>query len=308
VGESDRDDTEDRLISDDRRERFRSVRVETEFEFMPSFELWNADRLRSIESVVMFDGHRSVREMLLSSPRPSASELSVLIGEGIFREGIRCLDGPRDAENGRTMLTELNECSDIRSILRLCANFYTRATFLYRRVNKFMRETSNIDDETGRNIGLYIGILRECFCVRSSLNPVDWRLPETLYRSANFSIGIIVDYARRQNENIWWQGFTSTSSDVNEARKFRGNVLFEIVLTGSAPSLCECSAFPNEREFIINPYHNSHLMGLDGVNRLVGGSFGLVQFHHPIRFHGFVKVKLQILSDYVNSSMAQISR
>jgi hypothetical protein len=253
---------EDPAISANRTERFRSVKVETEFQLMPSFELWNADRLRSIESVVMFDGQRSVREVLLASPPPSASELSVLVGEGILREGVRCLDGPSDSDNGRKMLSELKYCCDIGSMLRLYATFYTRATFLYRRVNKFMRETSNIDEETGRNLGLYIGILRECFCVRSELNPLEWRMPQTLYRCANFPIGVIVDYARRQNEKIWWQGFTSTSSDINEARKFRGNVLFEIALTGFAPSLSECSAFPHEHEFIVNPYQQ---FTLDGV-------------------------------------------
>jgi hypothetical protein len=261
-GESETEDSECLSISDGRSERYRSLEIDTKFELTLSFEFWNADRLRSIESVVLFDGHQSVREKLVSSPRPSVCELAILVGEGIVREGNRCLHSPRDSANGRIMFEDLKDCLDIRSLLRLCVNFYTRATFLYRCVNKFMREASNPNEETGRNIGIYIGFLRECFSVRSDVNPLEWTLPQKLYRGANFSVGVIVDYARHEKEYIWWQGFTSASADINQARRFQGNVLFEIVLADPVPSLAECSAFPEEQEFILNPYQR---FTLDGV-------------------------------------------
>jgi hypothetical protein len=141
-----------------------------------------------------------------------------------------------------------------------------------------MRETSNQDEETGRNIGIYIGFLRECFCVRSGLNPLEWRHPQTLYRGADFSVGVVVDYARRQTEQIWWQGFTSASADIDQARNFPGNVLFEIILADPVPSVSEYSAFPNEKEFILNPYQRFTLDGVrwsDSTSRWiiqVGGS------------------------------------
>jgi hypothetical protein len=152
---------EQQSITADRDERYQSVSIDTRSELDASFEFWNADRLRSIESVVLFDGHRSVREFMLSSPPPSVSELSLLIGEGIVREGNRCLHSPLDSSKAQIMFDELNGCFDLRSLLLRCVNFYTRPTFLYRAVNKLMRETSNQDEETGRNIGIYIGILRE---------------------------------------------------------------------------------------------------------------------------------------------------
>jgi hypothetical protein len=86
--------------SENLRDRLRSVRVEADSDLARSFGLWNADRLRSIESVILFDGHRSVRDFLLSSPPPSVSDLSLLIGEGIVREGNRCLHSPRDSATG----------------------------------------------------------------------------------------------------------------------------------------------------------------------------------------------------------------
>jgi hypothetical protein len=134
------------------------------------------------------------------------------------------------------MFDEIVACSDIRSLLGLSVNFYTRATFLYRCVNKFMRDTVNRDEETGRYSGISIGILRECFCVQSDLNPLEWTLPQKLYRSADFPTGVIVDYARRRTGFIFWQGFTSTSSDVDQARRFVGNALFGIILRHPAPS------------------------------------------------------------------------
>jgi hypothetical protein len=260
--ELERESEEDSSVSERRTERFESAKVETDFEFAPSFEFWNADRVRSIESVVLFDGHQSVREMLLSLPRPSVSELSKLIAEGIVREGNRCLHSSRDSSNGTVMFNEMMTCSDLRSIFRLCVNFYTRATFLYRRVNQFMRDTFKRDEETGRNIGIYIGILRECFCVRSSLNPLEWRIPAQLYRGAKFGVGVIVDYARRQNEDIWWQGFTSARSAIEQARRFEGNVMFEISVVDPAPSISEYSSFPDEQEFVLNPYQRFAVGGV----------------------------------------------
>jgi hypothetical protein len=147
------------------------------------------------------------------------------------------------------MFAELHGCSDIRSLLQLCANFHIRATFLYRRVNEL-----NQDEETGRNLGLYIGTLRECFCVRSKVNPLKWLTSQTLYHGALFPLGIVVDYARRETENIWWQAFTSKSADLDVACGLYGNILFEVLITDLAPSLSEVSAFPPEQEFILHPY------------------------------------------------------
>jgi hypothetical protein len=245
-------------VEETRSDRFASAKVETRFQLLPSFEFLSDDRLRSIESVVLFDGQRSVRDFFGATP--SVSELSRLIGEGIVREGNRCLHCSRDSADAQKMFDEVICCSDLRSLMQLCVNFYTRATFLYRCVNKFMRDGAN--EETGRNVGIYIGILRECFCVRSRVNPLQWTQTETLYRGADFPIGVVVDYARRKGELIWWQGFTSSSSDINQALLFPGNILFEISLTDTVPSLSEYSALPHEREFVLNPYE---WFALDGI-------------------------------------------
>jgi hypothetical protein len=248
------DRRQDLSVPEDRTERWPSLNSDIKTAFAPSFEFWNADELRSIESVVLFDGHRSVRELLLSLPRPSVADLALLIGEGVVPEEDRCLHSPRDSANGRIMFEDLQRCCDIRSLLGHCVNFYTRATFLDRRVNQFMRETLNQNEETGRNIGIYVGFPRECFCVRSELNPLEWKCPQTLYRGAAFPIGVTVDYARRPSEYMWWQGFTSASADINHARQFQGNALFEISVVDPVPSLSEYSAFPEEQESVLNPY------------------------------------------------------
>jgi hypothetical protein len=91
------------------------------------------------------------------------------------------------------------------------------------------------------------------------LNPFEWSLPEALYRGADFPFEVVIDYARRRGENIWWQGFTSASADIAAARGFRGNVLFEISVGCLISSVSKFSAFPGEREFVLNPYQRFNL-------------------------------------------------
>jgi hypothetical protein len=214
-----------------------------------SFTLFDSDQV--IESVVMLDG-RSVRDFL-GEGHP-AGQIARLAGEGIGREGIRCLEGGSEGAEGQLLCDELIECNTIESLLRTCASFYTRETFLYRRINKFLRLGPESDRETGRNLGLCIGLLRECFCVRGELNPVSWSCPKVVYRGASFSIDIVVDYARCPEELIRWQGFTSSSGDQRTALGFPGNVLFQISVTHSLASLDDISAFKTEHEFILTPY------------------------------------------------------
>jgi hypothetical protein len=216
-----------------------------------SFVLWNAERIKAIESVVMED-NRSVRDYLAEGH--AAIEIARLTGEGIRREGSRCLETGSEGEQGNSLCDEVTECDTIESLLRACAVFYTRETFLYRRVNTFLRSGAFADEETGRNLGLYIGLLRQCFCFPGESNPVQWEHPNMVYRGASFSVDAVIDYARRPQEIIRWQGFTSTSSNVDVALGFPGRVLFEISISGPVASLGDISVFASENEFILTPY------------------------------------------------------
>jgi hypothetical protein len=120
-------------------------------------------------------------------------------------------------------------------------------------VNRFLREGAGSDPETGRNLGLFIGLLRECFCVSGGLSPLVWERPATVYRGAKLSLDLAADYARRPGEMIRWQAFTSSSSDRGVALGFPGNVLFEISLWSSVPSLEAISAFKNDHEYVLSP-------------------------------------------------------
>jgi hypothetical protein len=214
-----------------------------------SFALSKCNRV--IESVVLPDG-RSVRGFL--GENRQTGEIARLVGEGIRREGLRRLEGDIELDQGRIMCEQMLTCETIESILRICAQFYTRNTFLYRRVNQFLRSSLESDPETGRNLGLYIGLLRECFCVAGGLSPLSWDRPQVVYRGASFSFDILADYARRPDESIRWQGFTSSSRDLKVALTFPGNVLFEISLTHSVASVDDISAFKDEHEYILSPY------------------------------------------------------
>jgi hypothetical protein len=222
-----------------------------------SFAFSHSDH--AIESVVLADG-RSVRDFLSENPPPG--EIAVLVGEGIRREGLRCLTGGHEVEEGRLLSEEVIQCDTMESLLRVCPQLYTRNTFLYRRLNKFLRDGPQSDHETGRNLGLYIGLLRECFCVPGGLNPLSWEYPGVLYRGADFDVDIVADYGRRTDELIRWQGFTSSSGEQGVALGFPGNVLFELFVQKSVASLSAVSAFTQEREFILSPYQ---WFSLDGI-------------------------------------------
>jgi hypothetical protein len=214
-----------------------------------SFALSTAGHV--IESVVLPDD-RSVRSFLSEGSNPG--EIARLAAEGIGREGLRCLESEYEGAEGSILCDEMMRCETVKTLLRTSAAFYTRNTFLYRRVNRFLRSGSESDPETGRNLGLYIGLLRECFCVCGGSSPLSWGNPTVVYRGAKFSLDILADYARRPEELIRWQGFTSSSRDQQVALDFPGNVLFEISLTHPVASLDEISAFRNEHEFILSPY------------------------------------------------------
>jgi hypothetical protein len=221
-------------------------------EYCESFQLWNSDHPRSLDRLVWGGADDSVRHLLAKGG--PIEDLAREAAEGLRREGSRCLDGARDSRDGASLSGAYRGLSTIESLLSVSAELYTRDTFLYRRVNKYLREYPASDRETGRNLGVYIGLLRECFCVRSSVTPIGWKRPERVYRGANFSIEDVVDYGRRPGEVIRWQNFGSSSSRLSVAVGFPGNVLFEVHLTSAVASLRDVSAFKDEDEFILSPY------------------------------------------------------
>jgi hypothetical protein len=92
------------------------------------------------------------------------------------------------------------------------------------------------------------------FCVRGGISPLSWEYPKAVYRGATFSLDILADYARRPGELIRWQGFASSSVDEQEAGRFGNNVLIELLLLHSVPSLAPVSVFKREQEFMLTPY------------------------------------------------------
>jgi hypothetical protein len=192
----------------------------------------------------------------------SPEEIARLTAEGISREGSRCLEARSDLEAGKVLSDELTQCDTIESLLLTCAAFYTRETFLYRRVNTLLRFGIESDPETTRNLTLYITLLRECFCVYEGLSPLPWEQPEVVYRGASLSIDLVVDHARHPGEFVHWQGFTSASRDAAVALGFPGNVLFDIRLTHAVPYLDDVSAFKHEHEVILSPFQ---WFSIDGV-------------------------------------------
>jgi TPR repeat protein len=140
-----------------------------------SFALCNSGQV--IESVVLSDG-RPVREFL--SEGPCVDEIARLAGEGIRREGRRCLEREFDGIDGEAICGEMIACDKVESLLQMPAQFYTLD-----RVNSF----------------LLAGIGEECFCAGQKSSPLAWECPQVVDRGADFDIDVLVDYARRPEDS-----------------------------------------------------------------------------------------------------------
>jgi hypothetical protein len=215
-----------------------------------SFAIVNSgDGRASIQTLTLADG-RYLQETMRDA---TVWDVAAAAAEGIRREGSRRLDGERDEADGIELARELLSGGKFVSTLLLkAAELYTRDTFLYRRVNKFLRDDGPI--ETGRNLGVYIGLLRECFSVQSSRHRVKWSRPDRVYRGAQFRIDVVADYFRSAGDVIRFPCFASSSSRKEVALAFPGNVLFDVALVDVLPSLSDISAFKDEDEFVLSPY------------------------------------------------------
>jgi hypothetical protein len=166
-----------------------------------SFVVWNGGHPRSIDSIVS-SSNLPVRLLFASGVR--ASEIVRRVRDDLQREGFRCLDGADDPRDADGLCLALKECQTINLLLSIAAELDTRATFLYCCVNQFLREYLSSDPETGRDLRVYIWVVRECFCIRTRTNPFSEELPAILYRGANFSIEDMIEYAPRPGAMIRW--------------------------------------------------------------------------------------------------------
>ncbi|CAF3299351.1 unnamed protein product [Rotaria sp. Silwood2] len=143
---------------------------------------------------------------------------------------------------------EINEC---------CVRLYTHESFLYKLLNKTLREDDMSKVDT---LGSFAYLL-----YMSSSNLKKHLYQGIVYRGAKLDLDMIDDYKKALSDGCRsWSGFTSTSRSRRRAENF-GNVLFiiDILRSGTAIDVSSLSEFPSEEEVLINAGWNFSINNIE---------------------------------------------
>lgn len=133
-------------------------------------------------------------------------------------------------------------------------NMYTSNDF-FRDLNFCLMNSSNMQGDRG--LKMYTLLLSDAICKQNSLDcSRGWKPPQTLYRGVSFDSELCDFYKRNVGEVIYYFAFTSTSSDLNVARRFaQGGPILVIHGAKGTECLADVSAiscYPDEREHLIS--------------------------------------------------------
>lgn len=132
-------------------------------------------------------------------------------------------------------------------IQKFCLNLYTRETFLYKLINKVLRDRdiSKID-----TLGPFCSILNHSFDLLS-----EYSYKGAVYRGVSLTQDQIKLYQRACGIFQQWDSFISTTKNRNLANIY-GNILFIITIDGNYVSgldISSLSNFPEEEEVLLRP-------------------------------------------------------
>ncbi|CAF1209891.1 unnamed protein product [Adineta ricciae] len=166
--------------------------------------------------------------------------------EGLVIEGKK-MGRQQEAEWMAQQLLNVKGESEEKA-LAVCVRLYTMETFLYKKINEFLRllgEDAHIDFVRSKvpTFGPFIHLFH------SLLGRNKEKL--TVYRGANLSNQLIEQFKRSIGKKQWlFPAFTSTSRSVSLAEQF-GNVLFEIDINYLGTDISEYSFYPEEEEVLL---------------------------------------------------------
>ncbi|CAF0883405.1 unnamed protein product [Didymodactylos carnosus] len=133
---------------------------------------------------------------------------------------------------------------DRKEIYKSCIKLYTKECFLYKLINKTMRENDKTKVDT---LGPF------CYILFRSWYTDDKGCPTGIYRGAEMDSNTINLYAEAIGQRRCWNGFSSTSKSHEKAANF-GNTLFIIEAKEySGIDISSCSDFPEEDEVLLPP-------------------------------------------------------
>lgn len=147
----------------------------------------------------------------------------------------------------------------VKEILEFAVKLYTAESFLYKLINKVMREADMCkgmlldqkDREYGKTLGPYCGLLDKY--LRDSPKQENIKV----YRCATLTDEMIHDYKTHIGSTAWWDAFSSTTKNKHKALEFGGNTLFVIYipygLGRAGVNISSLSEYPNEEEILLQP-------------------------------------------------------
>ena len=175
--------------------------------------------------------------------------------EGIITEG-KLLGKQKEAEwIGQQILNVIDE-SD-QQVWECCAHLYTMESFLYRKMNEYMRlcgdqQHKSLWKSKIQTFGPFAYILK-MFTYSKNYQKL------YVYRGANLSDELIEKFRQNIGTHLMFPAFTSTSRNRAKAEQF-GNVLF-IVHTGSTSGhdVVAFSDYPDEEETLLSADFNFYI-------------------------------------------------
>ncbi|CAF1074100.1 unnamed protein product [Didymodactylos carnosus] len=172
----------------------------------------------------------------------SNAEIVEQAAVGIILEG-KQLDEHRESQWIAEKLTAVKN-KNRQEIYNCCIMLYTMECFLYKLINKALRENDRSKEKT---LGPFCYILfRSWF-----LDANNYR--QQLYRGVNTDENMVKSYNEATGETRCWDSFTSTSKSRKKAESF-GNTLFTIDATNNTGiDIAPSSRYPDEEEVLLPP-------------------------------------------------------
>lgn len=168
--------------------------------------------------------------------------------EGIVTEG-KLLGKQKEAEWIAKQLLDVID-DDAQKIWRCCAHLYTMESFLYKKMNEYMRlcgdpQSKSLWKSKMETFGPFAYILR-------MFGNTTVYSKFYVYRGANLSDDLIVQFQNNIGTYLMFPAFTSTSRNRAKAEQF-GNALFVIHASSTdGKDVASLSDYPDEEETLLS--------------------------------------------------------
>ncbi|CAF1469338.1 unnamed protein product [Didymodactylos carnosus] len=171
----------------------------------------------------------------------SNAEIVKQAAKGIITEG-KQLDKHYESHYIARQLLAVRK-KDRKEIYTCCIQLYTMECFLYKLINKALRENDTSKTST---LGPF------CYILFRSWLTTEEKHTATLYRGVNIDDNQLTSYQEAIGQTRCWDGFTSTTKNHEKAQMF-GNILFVIDATHNGGIDISALSDYDEEEVLLPP-------------------------------------------------------